>query len=133
MQRIHARSYPDAFVLTGDFNAREKSAPIKYLKGKIFLNIRNEGKVLNPDPLRDTFRVRYPNLRNAATFHGYHRFFFRFKLDYTFVPSSIRVLDARIIQLCLKKCYPSDHFPLFTRIDVPVNLASGKQDALRNK
>jgi endonuclease/exonuclease/phosphatase family metal-dependent hydrolase len=133
MQRIHARSYPDAFVLTGDFNSREKSAPIKYLKGKIPLSIRNKGRVLNPDPLRDTFRVRYPNLRNAATFHGYRRFFFRFKLDYTFVSSSIRVLDARIIQLCLKKCYPSDHFPLFTRIDVPVNFASGEQDALSNK
>src|SRR5664280_13151 len=104
-RRIHARSYPDAFVLTGDFNAREKSAPIKYLKGKIPLNIRNKGKVLNPDPLRDTFRARYPNLRNVATFHGYRRFFFRFKFDYTFVPSSIRVLDARIIQLCVKKCY----------------------------
>ena len=74
-----------------------------------------------------------PNLRNATTFHGYHRFFFRFKLDYTFVPSFIRVLDARIIQLCSKKCYPSDHFPLFTRIDVPVNFASGEQDALSNQ
>jgi endonuclease/exonuclease/phosphatase family metal-dependent hydrolase len=121
MQRIHTRSFPDVFVLTGDFNAREKSAPIKYLKGKIFLKIRNDGRVFNPDPLRDTFRVRYPDLRNAATFHGYGKYFFRFKLDYTFVPSSIRVLDARIIQLRLKKCYPSDHFPLFTRIDVPLN------------
>jgi len=133
MQRIHARSYPDDFVLTGDFNAREGSAPIKYLKGKIFLNVRNQGKILNPDPLRDTFRVRYPNLRNAATFHGYRRFFFRFKLDYTFVPSSIRVIDAKIIQLCLKKCYPSDHFPLFTLIDMPLNFASREQDALGNE
>ena len=116
MQRIHARTYPDAFVLTGDFNAREKSTPIKYLKGKIPLKIRNKAKVINPDPLRDALRARYPNLRNAATFHGYRRFFFRFKLDYTFVPSSIRVIDARIIQLCVKKCYPSDHFPLFTEL-----------------
>jgi endonuclease/exonuclease/phosphatase family metal-dependent hydrolase len=121
MQRIHARPYQNAFVLTGDFNARERSAPIKYLKGKIILNIRNEGKVFNPDPLRDSFRVRHPNLRNAATFHGYRPFFFRLKLDYTFVSSSLRVLDARIIQLCSKKCYPSDHFPLFTKLDVPVN------------
>jgi len=133
MQRIHARSYPDAFILTGDFNAREKSAPIRYLKGKIPLSTLKKGKVLNPDPLRDTFRVRYPNLRNAATFHGYRRFFFRFKLDYTFVSSSIRVLDARIIQICLKKCYPSDHFPLFTRIDVPVKIAPGEQGDLSNK
>ena len=133
MQRIQARSYPDDFILTGDFNAREKSAPIKYLKGKILLNIKSEGKVSNPDPLRDTFRVRYPNLRKAATFHGYRRFFFRFKLDYTFVPASIRVIEAKIIQLCLKKCYPSDHFPLFTLIELPLNIASGEQDALGNQ
>ncbi|MDD5168358.1 MAG: endonuclease/exonuclease/phosphatase family protein [Syntrophales bacterium] len=122
MQRIHGRSHPEAFILTGDFNAREKSAPIMYLKGKTFLNLRREGKVLNSDPLKDAFRVRHPNLRNVATFHGYHRFFFRFKLDYTFVSPSVRVLDARIIQLCIKKCYPSDHFPLFTRIDVPLDV-----------
>ena len=118
MQRIHARSCRDAFVLTGDFNAREKSAPIRYLKGKVPLNIRNEGKLINPDPLRDTFRVRYPNLRNAATFHGYGRYFFRFKLDYTFVPATIRVLDARIVEMCIKKCYPSDHFPLLTHLHI---------------
>jgi len=133
MQRIQARSNPDAFILTGDFNAREKSAPIKFLKGKILLKIKNKGKVLNSAPLRDTFRDRYPDLRNAATFHGYRKFFFRFKLDYTFVPSSIQVLDARIIQLCLKKCYPSDHFPLFTRIHLPAHFASGELEALSHK
>jgi endonuclease/exonuclease/phosphatase family metal-dependent hydrolase len=119
-QLIHARSHPDAFVLTGDFNAWEKSSPIKYLKGKTLLNIKAKGRTLNPDPLMDTFRVRYPNQRNVATFHGYRRFFFRFRLDYIFVPSIVCVLDAQIIQLRRKKCYPSDHFPLFSRINIPV-------------
>jgi endonuclease/exonuclease/phosphatase family metal-dependent hydrolase len=118
-KRIQARSYQDAFVLTGDFNAREKSVPIQYLKGKIFLNTKAAGKVLNPDPLIDTFRARYPNHRNAATFHGYRRFFFRFKLDYIFVPSTVCVQDAQIIQLRRKRCYPSDHFPLFSHINLP--------------
>jgi endonuclease/exonuclease/phosphatase family metal-dependent hydrolase len=120
-QRIHARSYPDAFVLTGDFNSRERSKPIQYLKGKILLNTKTEGEVLNPDPLIDTFRVRYPNHRNAATFHGYRRVFFRFKLDYIFVPSTVCVHDAQIIQLRRKRCYPSDHFPLFSHINLPVS------------
>lgn len=118
-QRISARSYPDAFVLTGDFNAREKSVPIQYLKGKTFINTKAEGKVENPNPLTDTFRVRYPNHRNAATFHGYRRFFFRFKLDYIFVPSTVCVHDAQIIQLRQKRRYPSDHFPLFSHINLP--------------
>ncbi len=117
---IHKRSSPDPFVLTGDFNAREKSAPIKYLKGDIPLRIRVKESVVNPEPLMDTFRVRYPNGRNVATFHGFRKHFFRFKFDYIFVPSSVRVQDAIIIQPQWEKCYPSDHFPLFANINLSV-------------
>ena len=123
---IHARSFPDPFVLTGDFNAREKGAPMLYLKGKKPLKIRAKGIVSNPEPLMDTFRVRYPNIRNVGTFHGFGRYFFRFKLDYILVPSSFRVQDATIIQPHRKKGYPSDHFPLLTRISFT---SSGKISA----
>jgi len=121
---IHTRSSPDPFVLTGDFNAREKSTSIQYLKGKIPLRIKTKGSVLNPEPLMDTFRVRYPSGRRVATFHGFRSYFFRFKFDYIFVPSSVRVQDAIIIQPQWKKCYPSDHFPLFSHIDLSVISAS---------
>ena len=116
---IHTRSSPDPFVLTGDFNAREQSMPIQYLKGEIPLRIKSKGSVFNPEPLIDTFRVKYPNRRNVVTYHGFRRFFFRFKLDYIFVPSYVRVQAAKIIQPLWKKNYPSDHFPLFTHIDLP--------------
>ena len=119
-QFIHTRSFPDPFVLTGDFNAREKSTPIHFLKGKISLRIKSKESMFNPEPLVDTFRVRYPNDRNVVTYHGFRRFFFRFKLDYIFVPSSTRVQAAKIIQPRVKKCYPSDHFPLFAHIDLSV-------------
>lgn len=115
---IHARHSPDPFILAGDFNAREKTSPIQYLKGNIPLKIKAKEVVLNPEPLLDTFRVQNPHHRNVATFHGYRRLLFRFKLDYIFVPSSIRVQDARIIQVRWKKCYPSDHFPLYTQINM---------------
>jgi endonuclease/exonuclease/phosphatase family metal-dependent hydrolase len=122
-QRIEARTYQDPFVLTGDFNAGERSAPIRYLKGTIPLRAKSRLKVSNPLPLRDTFRVRYPNFRKTATFHGFGRYFFRFRLDYIFVPASIRVIDTKIIQRRWKKCYPSDHFPLLAHIDLPVAAA----------
>ncbi len=121
-QRIHARSFPDPFVLMGDFNARERSAPIRFLKGKASLNTKAKGRGLNPTPLLDTFRQQYPDHRKVVTFHGFRRFFFRFRLDYIFVPSSIQIQDAKIIQLRWKKCYPSDHFPLLTRITIPASL-----------
>jgi endonuclease/exonuclease/phosphatase family metal-dependent hydrolase len=127
-QRIHARSYPDPFILTGDFNAREKSAPIQYLKGKILLGAKTTERVLNPDPLMDTFRVRHPNRRSAATFHGFRRFFFRFKIDYIFVPLSVQVRDANIVQVRWQECYPSDHFPLITSIALPENVTSSGSD-----
>jgi endonuclease/exonuclease/phosphatase family metal-dependent hydrolase len=117
---IHMRPSPDPFVLTGDFNAREKSTPIQYLRGNIHLRIRTKGIVSNPEPMMDTFRMRYPNVRHVATFHGFRKYFFRFKLDYIFVPSSVRIKDAKIIQPQWGKSYPSDHCPLFTHIGLPV-------------
>jgi len=128
-QFIHTRPSPDPFVLTGDFNARERSTPIQYLKGKIPLRIKTKGSVFNSEPLMDTFRVRYPTDRNVVTFHGFRRFFFRFKLDYIFVPASARVQAATIIQPRWKKCYPSDHFPLVTHIDLSVISAAANSGA----
>jgi endonuclease/exonuclease/phosphatase family metal-dependent hydrolase len=124
IQRIYGRPFEDPFILTGDFNARERSRPVQYLKGNITLKMKTKSTVLNPVPLVDTFRVRYPNKRNTVTFHGFRKYFFRFRLDYIFVPPSVRVLDATIIQLKWKKRYPSDHFPLFAHIDLPVSCVS---------
>jgi endonuclease/exonuclease/phosphatase family metal-dependent hydrolase len=123
IRHIQTRLFPDPFIVTGDFNAGEKSAPIKYLKGIHLLNTKPKLRVLNPEPLVDTFRACYPNLRRAATFHGYNRFLLKLKIDYIFVPSSVRVDDAQIIQLRRKRCYPSDHFPLTTRIYLPNSIS----------
>jgi endonuclease/exonuclease/phosphatase family metal-dependent hydrolase len=129
-QRIHARSFPDPFVLMGDFNARERSAPIRFLMGQARLNTREKVRELNPVPLLDTFRQQYPNRRNVVTFHGFRRFFFRFRLDYIFVPSSIQIQDAEIIRLRVKKRYPSDHFPILTRVDIPQSPADSNSRLL---
>lgn len=128
-QRIHARRYPDPFVLTGDFNAREKSAPIQYLKGKIPLGTKTTGRVLNPSPLIDTFRVRHPKRRNVGTFHGFRRFFFRLKIDYIFVPYTVKVRDAQIVTMRCNERYPSDHFPIITAIAIPEICASPRSNS----
>ncbi|OPY90651.1 MAG: Endonuclease/Exonuclease/phosphatase family protein [Syntrophus sp. PtaU1.Bin208] len=121
-QRISTRCFPDPIILTGDFNAGEMSVPIQYLKGKIPLKINRKVKALNPVPLMDSFRERYPKMRNVATYHGYDRYFFRLKLDYIFVPTSARVMDAEIIHRHGEKCYPSDHFPLFAQVELPAKM-----------
>lgn len=121
IEHIRARRFGDPFVITGDFNAGEKSAPIRYLKGVHLLVTKPKRRVVNDEPLVDTFREIYPDLRKASTFHGYYRFIFRLKIDYIFVPPSVKVCDAEIIQIRNKRCYPSDHFPLFTKIQLPHN------------
>ncbi len=123
-RHIHERPFTEPLVLTGDFNSRERSAAIQYLKGEVPLKIKIKAKVLNPVPLMDTFRVKYPDNRNIATFHGYRSYFFRFKIDYIFVSGSARVIDAEIIQRRWGKCYPSDHFPLLAHVDLPVNVGT---------
>ena len=92
---------------------------IPFLKGNRHLGSKAGGYMFNPEPLRDTFRDRYPDHPRAATYHGFRRFFFRFKFDYIFVPASVQVRGAKIIQLRRRKCFPSDHFPLFSRIVFP--------------
>ncbi|MEN6620408.1 MAG: endonuclease/exonuclease/phosphatase family protein [Smithella sp.] len=117
---IHARPVKVPFVLTGDFNARERNTTIQYLKGKISLRSKLRAEILNPVPLMDAFRVRHPWKRNSATFNGFGRYVFRFKFDYIFVPSSAVVSEAMVINKRWKNCYPSDHFPVLTRIALPV-------------
>ncbi len=118
---MHARPVQVPFVLTGDFNARERNVTIQYLKGTIPLRSKLRNEVLNPVPLMDAFRVRHPLKRkNSATFNGFGRYVFRFKFDYIFVPSSAVVREALVINVRWKNCYPSDHFPVLTRIALPV-------------
>ena len=116
---INNRPSPDPFILTGDFNARERSAPVEFLKGKRPLRVRNKGFLSNPEPLADTFRIKYPDVRRVVTFHGFGRYFFRMKLDYIFVPASVFVTDAKIIKPQGKRLYPSDHYPLLADISLP--------------
>ncbi len=118
-RHIQARPLLDPFILGGDFNAGEENPSIRYLKGQVQLKFRDSGILLNPIPLRDTFRDRYPNHARVGTYHGFGRFFFRFKLDYIFVPPSVHIREARIIEFCRENCYPSDHFPLYSRIVLP--------------
>jgi len=118
-RRIHTRTYPDAFVLTGDFNARERSAPIQYLKGQTLINTKAEGKVQNPNPLMDTFRVRYPDHLNAATFHGYRRFFSVPSLIIFSFPQPSVCMMRKLFKCGESGATPPTIFPLFSHINLP--------------
>jgi len=120
-RHIQERRLPDPFILTGDFNAGEETPSIGFLKGGKRLKMEAGWPKFNPVPLKDTLRDRYPHHLQAVTYHGYRRFFFRFRFDYIFVPPSVQVQDTKIIRLQRRNCFPSDHFPLFSRIVLPAH------------
>lgn len=113
---IQNRRFPDPFVLTGDFNAGEKNNAIRFLRGKGTLKTQAGRFAFNPEPLIDTFRDRYPDHPRVATYHGFRRYFFRFRFDYIFVPPSVQVKETKIIRLQRENCFPSDHFPLLSSL-----------------
>jgi endonuclease/exonuclease/phosphatase family metal-dependent hydrolase len=124
-EHLHRRSHADPFILTGDFNAREKSGPVQFLRGNAAMKIAAKGRVANPEPMVDSFRVRYPERRNTATFHGFNKLLFRTRIDYIFVAASIRVQEMEIITRRWQKRFPSDHYPLFARMVIPAGSVSG--------
>lgn len=99
---IQKRTHQDPFVLTGDFNAGENNAAIKYLKG--------EGNVV------DTFRILHPEAKEVGTFNGFRGLSDGPKIDYIFVTPSTLTLQASIVRMEQEGRTPSDHFPVTAKI-----------------
>jgi endonuclease/exonuclease/phosphatase family metal-dependent hydrolase len=118
-QRIKSRKYPDPFILTGDFNAGENNPVIKYLKGETELIGADDQESENPVPMVDTFRVLHPDVKDVKTGHAFRGTRKGNKIDYIFVPSSVKVLDAQILYDNVDGRYPSDHFPVNATLRLP--------------
>jgi endonuclease/exonuclease/phosphatase family metal-dependent hydrolase len=107
LQRINARTPNGPFILTGDFNAGEDNPVIATIK-------KSSGKLI------DSWRQRHPDTPRAEsgtmhTFSGAHD---KAKIDYIFVPSDSRVLDAEILRQNHDGNYPSDHFPIRATVEL---------------
>ena len=101
LKRIAARSPVLPVIVTGDFNTGEAN-PVT----------REVAKVL-----RDTFRVVHPNATEVGTANQ-----FKLgtttgdKIDYIFVEPGTEVISADIVRTSVGGRYPSDHFPVVSRI-----------------
>jgi endonuclease/exonuclease/phosphatase family metal-dependent hydrolase len=120
-QRIKDRKHPDPFILTGDFNAGENNPVIVYLKGQTELTGANGLKFENPVPMVDTFRVLNPDVKDVRTGHAFRGTRKGNKIDYVFVPSSVKVLEAQILYDNTDGRYPSDHYPVNATLRLPAN------------
>jgi endonuclease/exonuclease/phosphatase family metal-dependent hydrolase len=118
-QRIKERKYPEPFILTGDFNAGENNPVVTYLKGETELTGADGQKSTNPVPMVDSFRVLHPDVKDVRTGHGFRGTRKGNKIDYVFVPSNIKVLDAEILYDNIDGRYPSDHYPVNATLRLP--------------
>jgi endonuclease/exonuclease/phosphatase family metal-dependent hydrolase len=109
-KRICSRPDPDApIIVTGDFNAHEDNPAV----------LAMEDATQGPG-LVDAFRVLHPDEKDAATFNDFgHGPGAREKIDYIFVPKRAKVLEAGIDRRQTSGHFPSDHFALFARIELP--------------
>jgi endonuclease/exonuclease/phosphatase family metal-dependent hydrolase/type 1 glutamine amidotransferase len=101
-ERIAGRAAPDPYVLTGDFNAGEDNAAIRFLGDQA--------------GLVDTFRAVHPDQRRVGTFNGFKGRADGEKIDAVLVPPGVDVVDAAILRKNLDGRYPSDHFPVTARV-----------------
>lgn len=109
-ERIASRARPDPVVVTGDFNAGERSFPIRYLKA-----------IGHQPPVRlvDSFRVLRPGEGAVGTFGGFRGAKEGEKIDYVFTLPGARVIDAKIVHFNRDGRYPSDHYPVTAEMELP--------------
>ena len=103
--RIDTRAVPDPVIVTGDFNVGETNPALATLTG-------GAGA-----PFVDTFRVLYPDVKDAGTFSNF-KFGFHGtdKIDYVLVQPGTEVMSAEIVRFSQNNRYPSDHFPVTARV-----------------
>jgi endonuclease/exonuclease/phosphatase family metal-dependent hydrolase len=96
-------------IVTGDFNAGEESAPIRYL---------TNGAA--PVRLVDTFRVIHPRRREVGTRNRWKGRTSGPKIDSIFIEPETKVLAAETRNDDQRDGrYPSDHLPVSAHVNVP--------------
>lgn len=90
-------------VVMGDLNADEDNPAVEALRGA---------------GLRDTYRVKHPEVVDAGTFNGFEGRADGRKIDYVLVSKEWDVSSADIVRVHEDGRYPSDHFPVVATVRV---------------
>lgn len=118
MRHIAGRAGDDPFVVTGDFNTGEKSAPMEFLRGDRTLPDDHGVACENPIPLVDTYRVLHPAAPESGTAGGFRGRRTGGKIDHVLVAAgAATVRAAAIVHTQENGRYPSDHFPVTAVIE----------------
>lgn len=107
-QRIAQRPHNDPLLLMGDFNAGESNPSITHFSQD------KDGPAL-----RHTYRAVHPSETDVGTFNGFSGKATGDMIDHIFATADIQILDADIDRANDAGRYPSDHFPVWTRVRLP--------------
>ena len=107
-ERINNRRHPDPVVLIGDFNAGEENPSITHL----------HDDSTGPQ-LIHTYRAIHPDTIEVGTFNGFEGRSNGDMIDHIFTSDDLVIRDADIDHSNSEGKYPSDHFPVWTRIELP--------------
>jgi endonuclease/exonuclease/phosphatase family metal-dependent hydrolase len=120
LQRIAARPVPtEPVIVTGDFNTGEANPALHVLVGPGG-PAAAPAPGSTPPPFVDTFRMLHRDAKEVGSFSGF--VFGRTtgdKIDYVLVQPGTTVLSAGIIRTAENGRYPSDHFPVVARVQLP--------------
>ncbi len=109
-------------VVTGDFNAGPKNPALLYLKGQGTLRNQAGAASSNPFPLTDTFAVLHPDTNGIATFGNYIGNRKGDKIDFILIGPGLRARRSEIVRAQWNGKYPSDHYPVTARVDIPCSM-----------
>ncbi len=84
---INERDHDDYFIITGDFNATEDAAPIRYLTGGACIPPNGDGRVcaISPVPVIDAFRELHPESQSGTVCSNKDESTGKNRIDYIFV------------------------------------------------
>lgn len=88
-------------ILTGDFNCEPQSIPIQFLRERLTDALEDKGA-------------------GGATFHGFSGVGVGGWIDYIFVSANVGVVSAEVIRDKVDGRFPSDHYPIRARLELPV-------------
>jgi endonuclease/exonuclease/phosphatase family metal-dependent hydrolase len=102
--RVVAREHGDPVIVTGDFNAGERSATMGTLLGS--------AESTSASGLKDSFRTLHPDADDVGTFNGFRGRTTGDKIDAVLISGDWDVVSAAILRTSRAGKYPSDHFPV---------------------
>ena len=111
VRTIASREHDDPFLITGDFNEREQGKAMRFLAGE-------RAATFQPLLLLDTFRALHPPGENQGTGHGFKGVRNRGRIDYVWAGEGVKLLQSQVIYYNRDGFYPSDHFPVLTRVKI---------------